>query len=214
MKCWREFVLSMVILLTAAVGVRSLSHGEAPPMRKSFVDFPLHIAQWSGKELGLDAQTRQVLQVDDYTVRQYWRTQGMPIGLFVSYYKSMRQGKGYHSPKNCLPGSGWYFSHTGKLRLDVPDVDGQAVEVKKLVIQKGLDKQLVLYWYQDRGRILTSEYWAKIYLVWDAITKHRTDGAFVRIMMPFSTQDEQAVLAQAKAFAETIFPLLGAYLPS
>jgi EpsI family protein len=88
------------------------------------------------------------------------------------------------------------------------------VEINKFIIQKGLDKQLVLYWYQDRGRIITSEYWAKIYMVVDAIAKNRTDGAFVRITIPYTHQSESEVLAQGKAFAELIFPLLQEYLPS
>jgi EpsI family protein len=77
-----------------------------------------------------------------------------------------------------------------------------------------LDKQLVLYWYQDRGRIITSEYWAKIFMVVDAITRNRTDGAFVRITVPFTNQTEEDMLTQGTAFAELIFPLLQEYLPS
>jgi EpsI family protein len=81
------------------------------------------------------------------------------------------------------------------------------------VIQKGLDKQLVFYWYQDRGRIITSEYWAKIYLVLDAITQHRTDGALVRVIVPFAG-DDAAVRERGKTFVAKILPLLQDYLPS
>ena len=88
------------------------------------------------------------------------------------------------------------------------------IKVNSLIIQKGLDKQLVLYWYQDRGRIITSEYWAKIYMVWDSMFKNRTDGAFVRLTVPFVGDDGEAVLKHGKAFAEQIFPLLWEYLPS
>ena len=87
------------------------------------------------------------------------------------------------------------------------------MEINKFVIQKGLDKQLVLYWYQDRGRVITSEYWAKIYMVWDAIFKNRTDGAFVRLTVPFTKDNEEKVFEQAEAFTERVFPLLQEYLP-
>lgn len=213
MKWSREWVLAIVILATAGVCVHALAPREELPWHRSLADFPLHIDAWHGKELGLDARVLQVLQVDDYLMRQYWREPDQPIGLYVGYYKRMRQGATYHSPKNCLPGSGWYFVEAGTTRLDLLDPNGQAVLINRVVIQKGLEKQLVLYWYQDRGRIITSEYMAKLYMVWDAITKNRTDGTFVRLTIPFSAQQAQAVFAQGKVFAEQILPLLRTYLP-
>ena len=87
------------------------------------------------------------------------------------------------------------------------------MEINKFLIQKGLDKQLVLYWYQDRGRIITSEYWAKIYMVLDAMFRNRTDGAFVRLTVSFTGDSEEGSLEYARAFAEKIFPWLQEYLP-
>jgi EpsI family protein len=214
MKGLRELVIAMVILIAAGGLLRSVSHGEETPIHKSLASFPLHIDQWHGTEQEFESDILQVLKVDDYLLRQYRQEQGTSIGLYVGYYKSMRQGATYHSPKNCLPGSGWYFVDTGKTHLAGVGPHGQPVEINKFVIQKGLDKQLVLYWYQDRGRIITSEYWAKIYMVLDAITKNRTDGAFVRITVPYTHQSEEEILAQGKAFAEQIFPRLQEYLPS
>jgi EpsI family protein len=214
MKCPKEFLISLGMLIAAGLLLGFISHGEETPLRRSFVDFPLRIDQWTGKELGLETKVLQVVKVDDYMMRQYWSEQGTPIGFYVGYYKSMRQGATYHSPKNCLPGSGWYFVKTGNTRLDIPGRHGQAVEINKLIIQKGLDKQLVLYWYQDRGRIITSEYWAKLYMVLDAIFKHRTDGAFVRVTVPFSGDDEEMAIRRGRSFVEKAFSLLEEYLPS
>ncbi len=213
-KSSQRFLISMAILVATGLCMRSISHGEHVPLRKGFVDFPLRIAQWNGKELGFDAEILHALQVDDYMMRRYRHEEEPPLGLYVGYYKSMREGATYHSPKNCLPGSGWYFAKTGTTRLDGVDRQGQAVELNRYVIQKGLEKQLVLYWYQDRGRIITSEYWAKIYMVLDAIFTNRTDGALVRITVPFTGEGEAAAFRQAKAFAEQIVPLLRDYLPS
>ena len=210
----REFFVSIIILVASGFFLRSISHGEETPLRKSFADFPLHVDRWSGKELEFEAKVLQVLKVDDYMMRQYSSEQELPLGFYVGYYKSMRQGATYHSPKNCLPGSGWYFVETGKIPLHAADYNGGTVDINKFIIQKGLDKQLVLYWYQDRGRIITSEYWAKIYMVFDAMTRHRTDGAFVRITVPFMQEDEERALEQGKSFAEKVFPILHAYLPS
>jgi EpsI family protein len=203
-----------MLLVASGFFLRSISHGEETSLRKNFADFPLHVDRWSGKELEFEAKVLQVLKVDDYMMRQYSNEQELPLGLYVGYYKSMRQGATYHSPKNCLPGSGWYFVQTGKIPLHILDHNVGTVDINKFIIQKGLDKQLVLYWYQDRGRIITSEYWAKIYMVFDAITRRRTDGAFVRITVPFMQEDEERAFEQGKSFAEKVFPLLREYLPS
>lgn len=214
MKFSKEFLVSFLILVTSAVLLHALAREEILPLRKSFADFPRRIDEWSGKALWIESDVLEVLKVDDYMMRQYSDENGAPIGLYVGYYKSLRQGASYHSPKNCLPGSGWYFARTGTTRLDIPARDRQAVEVNQVVIHKGLDKQLVLYWYQDRGRIITNEYWGKIYLVLDAMIKNRTDGALVRVTVPFLGDDEGAVLDRGKTFVGKIFPLLPGYLPS
>jgi EpsI family protein len=210
----RESVIALVILLAAGVFFRSLSHGEDTPFHRSLDTFPLQIGPWIGTVHTFDTNVLQALKVDDYLWRQYSGTHSPPIGLYIGYYKSMRQGATYHSPKNCLPGSGWYFVETGSTPLQATDSHGQPVEINQFVIQKGLDKQLVLYWYQDRGRVITSEYWAKMYMILDAMLKHRTDGAFVRLTVPFFPETEAAAFAQGKAFAEQIFPLLQLYLPN
>ena len=214
MKISRECLVSCVLLLAAGLLLRSISHGEETPLRQSFAEFPLRLEQWSGRQLELDTRVLEVLRVDDYVLRQYWDVHGLPVELYIGYYKSQRQGATYHSPKHCLPGSGWSFLYTGKTQLSGVPPSGEPVEVNKFIIQKGLDKQLVLYWYQDRGRIITSEYWAKAYMVWDAIRRNRTDGAFVRITVPFTGEGEERAVIQGRAFAETIFPLLAEYLPS
>jgi EpsI family protein len=214
MKISRECLVSCVLLLAAGLLLRSISHGEETPLRQSFAEFPLRLEQWSGRQLELDTKVLEVLRVDDYVLRQYWDAQGFPVELYIGYYKSQRQGATYHSPKNCLPGSGWFFLYTGKTQLSRAQPSGEPVEINKFIIQKGLDKQLVLYWYQDRGRIITSEYWAKLYMIWDAMRRHRTDGAFVRITIPFTGESEERAVMQGRAFAEKIFPLLSEYLPS
>jgi EpsI family protein len=214
MKFSREGLVVIVLLIAASLFLRTLSHGEKIPLRETFANFPLQVESWFGTELALTPKVLKTLKVDDYLWREYTSTQGeFPVGLYIGYYKSMREGATYHSPKNCLPGSGWYFAKTGTTYLDVVDQSRHRVTINQFVIQKGLDKQLVLYWYQDRGRVIISEYWAKFYMIMDAITKNRTDGAFVRITVPFTGEGETKALQQGKAFAEKIFPLLREYLP-
>ncbi|MGE3541767.1 MAG: exosortase C-terminal domain/associated protein EpsI [Candidatus Tectimicrobiota bacterium] len=214
MKGSRRFFISLGLLLMAGFALRSLSHGEAVPPRENFTTFPLQVEQWTGRPLTLDTKVLEVLRVDDYILRQYRDERGVPIELYVGYYRSQRQGATYHSPKNCLPGSGWTFVKTGTANIQAVTPTAQPFDINQFVIQKGLDKQLVLYWYQDRGRIIRSEYWAKIYMVLDAIKRNRTDGAFVRITVPFGSEQEEQVAQRGQAFVEKIFPVLLNYLPS
>jgi EpsI family protein len=137
-----------------------------------------------------------------------------PIGLYVGYYGSQRQGDTMHSPLNCLPGAGWSPVSFRRMSISVPSSAeaSRDITVNRYVIEKGLDRQLVLYWYQGHGRVVASEYLGKIYMVLDAIRTNRTDGAMVRIIAPIVT-DEAHAEAQAVGFAQVLFPLLGRYLP-
>ena len=90
-----------------------------------------------------------------YVPTQEGQGRAMPLWLYVGYYQSQRTGSTYHSPKNCLPGSGWQFVESD--HVSVPVSNGQSILINKVLIQKGLDKQVILYWYQDRGRVIASE---------------------------------------------------------
>jgi len=135
----------------------------------------------------------------------------LPVWLYVGYYQSQRTGATYHSPKNCLPGAGWQFMESDFVTLTMPD---QAkITVNKVLIQKGLEKQVILYWYHDRGRVIASEYWAKGYLVWDAMTKNRSDGSLVRISVPVKDGSVQEAFDQGTAFLRDLWPVLLEYMP-
>jgi EpsI family protein len=120
-----------------------------------------------------------------------------------------------HSPLNCLPGAGWTPVRSDRIALAPSGgaAPQDSVRINRYVIEKGLDRQVVLYWYQSHGRVIASEYWGKIYLVLDALRLNRTDGALVRIMAPVLTSEAEAE-RDALEFARTLAPLLGRYLPS
>ncbi|RMH07494.1 MAG: EpsI family protein [Nitrospirae bacterium] len=217
MKPW-PFLLAICLLAGTAVIVESLSHGEVIPNKKPFADFPLLIAdRWQGRELGLDEEILQVLKVNDYMMRIYkpipsgrGSTMRTPVSLYVGYYASQRTGATYHSPKNCLPGAGWQFVDTQIVPVRL--TKDQTITINRVLIQKGLDQQLVLYWYYDRGRVIASEYWAKGYMIWDAMTKNRTDGSLVRVMVPVETTPE-AAFEVGVSFLRDVWPLLQEYMP-
>lgn len=222
MKRWPMIVA--VLMLMGAWGVLQ-SRSQAEPMldRKPFVEFPLTLGdRWNGTEVGMEQNILDVLKLTDYMMRYYvpqsnakgsvkGEAQGLPIWLYVGYYQSQRTGATYHSPKNCLPGAGWQFVESDQVPVQIPG--GPPITINRVLIQKGLDKQVILYWYQDRGRIIASEYWAKAYLLWDAMTSNRTDGALVRISVTVEQSSEQA-FAQGVEFLREIFPRLRSNLPS
>lgn len=155
-----------------------------------------------------------VLRADDTLTRFY----GVPksnqgLNLFIAFFKTQRTGKAPHSPKNCLPGSGWEPLNVGFFSIPVAGRPAP-VEVNKYVVTKGEHRSVVLYWYQSRDRVVASEYWAKVWMVLDSIRYNRSDTSLVRITVPIVQGDEEQALAAAVRFAQSIFPLLRKHLPS
>lgn len=204
----------IALLLATSFGVRATKTDEPVYLQASLSTLPHQLGAWQGTDASFGPRILKVLGVDDYLTRQYRDAKGQTIDLYVGYYATQRQGSTYHSPKNCLPGSGWTITETEITPIQLSKAQVTPARVNRVLIQRGLDRQLVLYWYQDRGRIITSEYWAKIYLVWDAIWKQRTDGALVRVVIPFTGEDTSQALETGKQFVQTLFPVLQRYLPT
>jgi len=220
MRHWPS-ILSIALLTSTYGLLHVLSYAEPSPAKKPFSEFPVSIAErWQGKEIGLDKEIVEALKLTDYMMRVYVglgedeeteEEEIAPIWLYVGYYQSQRTGSTYHSPKNCLPGAGWQFEEA----TEVPVMVGANTQIviNKALVRKGTDRQLILYWYHDRGRVIASEYWAKGYMVWDAVMKHRTDGALVRVSIPITTTPDEAY-GTGLAFITDIWPLLNDHMPS
>jgi EpsI family protein len=207
--------LTVCALLGATtVFLANARRSEIVVARDNFSSFPMTAGSWTAREEApLDEDVLAVLGVDDYVSRVYHSRDGHAAGLYIGYYGSQRQGDTIHSPQNCLPGSGWEPVSDGRLRIaDV--APGHDITVNRYIVQKGLDRQLVLYWYQSHGRVVASEYWSKAYLIADAIRLNRTDGSMVRVIAPIGSQDDgMAAERVAESFVRAIFPLLPSYLP-
>jgi EpsI family protein len=204
------------LMLASAAFLAVTMRAEPVPMREPLATCPMQLSFWRGQRApDFDQGTLAVLGVDEYINRVYLDASRRPIGLYVGYYGSQREGDTMHSPLNCLPGAGWSpisFTRTA-IPVSAANAATSSITVNRYVIEKGLDRQLVLYWYQSHGRVVASEYWGKVYMVLDAIRTNRTDGALVRIIAPIVTTEEDAE-HQAVGFAQTLYPLLGRYLPS
>lgn len=204
-------------MLVGAVGILTASKTEQVPARKSLEEFPYQFGQWEGRR-GEDFSTEimNVLGVDEYINRVYASSRNSIAGLYIGYYESQRQGDTIHSPMNCLPGAGWEPVSRSYLPISVVADAGEraTIVVNRYVIQKGLDQQVVLYWYQSHGRVVANEYRSKVLMVYDAVRLNRTDAALVRVISPsIGANGEAAASANAVAFVQAIFPTLSDYLP-
>ena len=202
MKSWR-FAILLVVLLAGGFVVNAWDYlGEARVERKSLKDFPGQIDSWeqTGTDEQFDAETLAVLKASDYLLRNYRRPDGRVANFYVGYYASQRDGATYHSPLNCLPGSGWVMSEPGTITITPK---GRAPFIaNKYVIQNGDHKELLVYWYQGRGRSVASEYWGKVYTVFDSVRMRRSDGAMVRITTSISDSKPAAVDAAIELAAD------------
>lgn len=209
----RRHWLLLIVLLLATFGVRArLGASPIVPLRQPLDGFPSQVGPWA--LIGQPAMTPDelaVLKADDYMLRDYAGPQGEQAQLFVAYYRTQRAGESMHSPKNCLPGSGWepIQDDTVPLAAGPP-----GARINRYVVENQGDRELALYWYQAQGRIIASEYWGKFYLVWDAMREGRRDGAIVRVVVPMAPQQSvDAVTRIGLDLANRSLPLLSQYLP-
>jgi EpsI family protein len=225
MKKW-PFVMAIVMMAGTWLFLASRSQAEADVPRRSFSEFPIQLGGFTGRDREMDKDVLDLLKLTDYVMRVYVpnasgpqeagafegqvRQAAAPVWLYVGYYGSQRTGSTYHSPKNCLPGGGWAFKSSEEVTGVIPGKP-QAT-INRVVIEKGFDRQVILYWYQDRGRIIASEYAAKGYLILDATTRNRTDGALVRISTPVVGSEDEAY-RHALKFLQAAWEPLGSHLP-
>ena len=205
----RGFIV--IVLLAGAFTARARLDAPAPvTTAESLSRFPSTLGEWTGHDVKLDAEVIKIAAVDDHLNRQY-TSNSRELGLYVGYYQSQRQGESLHSPLFCLPGSGWQPMTTRDRGLPLA---GSPV-VKELVVERGVTRMLVLYWYQTLKRVTASEYGRKLFLIRDAFTSGRTDVALVRIIAPIDFRErngEVNALEIARPFAAQVLPEVQARL--
>ena len=187
----RFWLLLLALLFSGAIINVWERSGEASVSRQPLKNFPARVGSWQqvGGDVRFDAETEKVLKADDYVSRNF-ESNGRNASLYVGYYTTQRNGATYHSPLNCLPGSGWVMSDGG--RLIITPAKGRSFEANRYLIQNGDQRALMIYWYQGRGKAVASEYWAKIETVLDSVRRRRSDGALVRVMVPLSNSPAEA----------------------
>jgi EpsI family protein len=203
---------SLLLICGTALTTALISHrSEIVPERSQFVTFPATIGDWHGHASLLEPQVESGLAVQDYILSDYSKFDGKVVNLYVGYYASQRTGESPHSPLICIPGDGWSIT-----KLDRTSY-GADYPFNRAIIERNGAKQLVYYWYEERGRRIASEYWTmKWYLLFDAIIKNnRSDGALIRLITPVSPSElERDADSRLHLFMDDLLPRLKGYLPS
>ena len=151
--------------------------------------------------------------LDDYIISDYSKGKNDAVNFYVAYYASQRKGYSPHSPIVCIPGGGWQITKFERTSYQSKSL-GITLPLNRVVIARDNNKELVYYWFVQRGRTVANEYWAKWLLFVDAIAKNRTDGALVRLVTPFYPgESEQAADERLQSFIEVLEQHLSAYLP-
>jgi EpsI family protein len=202
-----------VVLVSQAVLSYGFTRQEVIPTNKPLSAIPTRIGDYQLLQEGtVEKEVMDVLKADEVVTRSYGRAGGSaPPHLFIAYFKTQRAGQAPHSPKNCLPGSGWVQEMSDTHKIDIPGRD--PIEVNRYVVAKGENRSLVMYWYQSRDRVVASEYNAKFYVVADAIRYNRTDTALVRVVIPIVNGNTQAAQDEAENFIKTSFGTIRQHFP-
>jgi EpsI family protein len=207
------------LLLFALLAGGALIHwreaaGEIRPDRKLLKDFPAKVGDWqqNGTDQRFETEVETVLGADDYLMRDYFvPATGKGANLYVGYYSTQRTGATYHSPRNCLPGSGWTMSEAEPVEISL--ADGRKFVANNYVIENNRSKALMIYWYQGRGRSVANEYKDKVFTVFDSISRRRSDGAMIRVVASIDKSEAES-LEIAKNLASAAAANLSEFVPN
>ncbi len=209
---YKKTVVLLCLFLLCAGLIQFIEKSERIQPNKSFAQFPMKINNWEGNKGALDEEIYNILGVEDYILANYRKQDAGMVNLYIGFYQSQKEGDIIHSPKNCMPGAGWNIAETSIETVPI-NQNNTKIKVIKLLIVRGAEKQVVLYWFHSRGRIIASEYMQKIWLVYDSIFRQRTDGSFVRLVAPVN-RDEKTTTNILKEFAVDLYPVLLDFIPS
>ncbi|ETX13221.1 transmembrane exosortase [Roseivivax halodurans JCM 10272] len=208
-----------LIVAMLMTGIVSLAFLTAPRpdhveiSRENFALFPTSVGDWSGRSIPLTSDVEEVLGATDY-VQTFYTSDNprTPVSFFSAWYETQTEGEGLHSPEVCLPGGGWEIYSLENHEVSVPGTIYGTFEVNRAVIQKGLEQQLVYYWFEQRGKRMTNDVAAKMSVMWDSLTRSRSDGAIVRFTTPIDG-DVATADARIQEMMEELLPRLPNYIP-
>jgi EpsI family protein len=210
---WARGVWPVLLLLAAAIFIRTHLHAEVLPPYEHLASFPGQVGPWTGSPLAIPPGDLEVLGPGHFMEKVYRAPGKASVDLFIAFFPKQTTGDTIHSPKHCLPGAGWtaLYSRT----VHVPWGNGRVLNANEYAMELGSSREMVLYWFQSHGRTVASEYWAKFYLVADSLRMNRTDGALVRVITPLGRHESlDSGEGRALAFTRLVLPLLRRFIPN
>jgi exosortase D (VPLPA-CTERM-specific) len=208
------YASASALIVLAAVSLSLPDRPESIPLRTSFALYPHVVGPWTGRREALEPIYVEELMLDDYYLADLTRGSEPPINFYIAWYDTQRAGRSAHSPAACLPAGGWQIESLTQRSLPGIHAGRDALRVNRALIRLGNQRQLVYYWFQQRGRVITNEYQVKWYLFWDALIRNRTDGALVRLVVPVAPDEPDAAAdRQLTQFAAAAASTLTPYLP-
>ena len=198
------------LLGSAALGQRQ----DVVPQRLTFAEFPLVVGPWHGTADRMAEIYLKQLKLSDYILADYTAPGVGPVNFYVSYYTTQKPGDAAHTPRTCIPGGGWEIKKITQVAVPGVEIYGRPLRVNRVLIKKGRITPRVYYWFQEQGRLLTNEYAVKWYLFWDGLTRHRTDGALVRLTVFVPPGSDVGTADRTlQSFAHDFAPILSKYIP-
>jgi len=206
------WILAAVLLGASALVNWMIFRDETAPERRPLADFPSVLGTWRqrGDEIKFDQGVESILRASDYTMREFASLDGSTANVYIGYYRSQRTGATYHSPQNCLPGAGWTMREPQTVTIQT--ADGSSFTADLYFIDSGIYHEVMVYWYEGRGRREASEYRDKINTVLDSFTRQRTDGAMVRVMTSVGN-DPDAAKAKVIELSSLVADDTSAFIP-
>jgi EpsI family protein len=199
-----------IILAVQIVASYTVTVSEVLPANPGFSTLPRLLGNWTMvEETALQASVEQYLQPDDYTIRTYRNgSAASDVSVFVAFFNSLQTKYGPHSPRACLPGSGWLTRFRKVVVMEVPG-EREGIHVNQYVLEKSGEHILVLYWYQNKRRVWAEEFQAKIHLLPDLLRYRRSDVSLVRIIKPLGKEGfSEEAWKQTTEFARELYPVL------
>jgi exosortase D (VPLPA-CTERM-specific) len=211
-----SFIAACGVLLAFVVVMQVVPRpAEIFPQREELAGFPQKLGDRVAQRQSLEGIYLDTLKLDDYLLADYGNGHTPAVNLYVAYYNSQRKGEAVHSPRSCLPGGGWQLREFDQKNVSGVQINNQPLRVNRTLIELGEQRQLVYYWFQQRGRIITNEFAVKWFLFWDALTRNRTDGALVRLITTVPPgSDIEVADRRLDDMARQIAPLLPGFVPN
>jgi EpsI family protein len=209
-----RFAAVAILLASTGLFLHARTRNVVAPPRASLASFPSQLGEWVGADIPIPPEVLTTLGHGEFLQRDYLdlETNGPAVSLYLAYFPNQQAGRRQHLPENCLAGSGWSTVESGTTTLSLPGY--KPFPANRYLITKGLDRQLVLFWYWGRGRGVASEDWADFYLVFDSLRLNRNDDALIRINTPLQPGEEpDAGQQRLLSLAEQMSPLVGSYIP-